>query len=142
MDGNLQNNAARFQRILHEYQEVARALFSAGVDFVVLKGLAQWPNYCADLRTRPQYDLDLYCPAPSLEAAAQAVQSLGYEPFGSNRKIAIDHLPPLIRKTGWRPRADYYDPEMPLTIELHFRFWDQSTEQSTSTAVRHSGTAA
>jgi hypothetical protein len=95
---------------------------------VVMKGSAQWPNYCTDLRTRPQYDLDLYCPAHALDAAARAVQSLGYEPFGSNREAPIDHLPPMIRKTGWRPRGDYYDPNMPLTVELHFRLWDQDTE--------------
>jgi hypothetical protein len=37
-------------------------------------------------------------------------------------------LPSLIRMTGWRGNGDYYDPEMPLTIELHFRFWDEQNE--------------
>src|ERR1700737_4856701 len=45
LDGNLQNNAIRHDRILDAYQEVARVLSSKGIDFMVLKGLAQWPHY-------------------------------------------------------------------------------------------------
>src|SRR5208337_5469908 len=26
-------------------------------------------------------------------------------------------------------RGDFYDPDMPLSIELHFRLWDQQTER-------------
>jgi hypothetical protein len=126
--GNLQNNAIRHNRILDAYQEVARALSSKRVDFMILKGLTQWPHYCNDLRRRPQYDLDLYCPPHAIESALEAIQSLGYEPFGRMARTPSDHLPPLIRKTGWRPGGDYYDPDMPMTIELHFRFWDEATE--------------
>ena len=129
LDGNLQNNAIRHDRILDAYQEVARVLSSKGIDFMVLKGLGQWPHYCDDLRHRPQYDLDLYCPADAIQPALEAIQSLGYEPFGRKGRTVTDHLPPLIRKTGWRPDGDYYDPDMPLTIELHFRFWDEATER-------------
>jgi Uncharacterised nucleotidyltransferase len=107
---------------------VARALSSKRVDFMILKGLTQWPHYCNDLRRRPQYDLDLYCPPHAIESALEAIQSLGYEPFGRMARTPSDHLPALIRKTGWRPGGDYYDPDMPMTIELHFRFWDEATE--------------
>jgi hypothetical protein len=34
----------------------------------------------------------------------------------------------LIRKTGWEWRGDYFDPELPLALELHFRLWDAGTE--------------
>ena len=127
--GNLQNNAIRHDRMLDAYQEVDRVLTSKGVDFMVLKGLSQWPNYCDDLRHRPQYDLDLYCPPDAIEPALEAIQSLGYEPFGRKARTATDHLPPLIRMTGWHGSGDYYDTEMPLTIELHFRFWDEANER-------------
>jgi len=127
--GNLQNNAIRHDRTLVAYQEVARVLRSRSVEFMVLKGFSQWPHYCDDLRNRPQYDLDLYCPPEAIEPALEAIQSLGYEPFGRKAKTATDHLPPLIRMTGWRPNGDYYDTEMPLTIELHFRFWDEENER-------------
>jgi hypothetical protein len=129
LDGNLQNNAIRHDGILCAYQDVARVLSSKNIDFMVLKGFAQWPNYCDDLRHRPQYDVDLYCPRDAIKPALEAIQSLGYQPFGRKTKTASDHLPPLIRMTGWRPNGDYYDTEMPLTIELHFRFWDRATER-------------
>jgi hypothetical protein len=127
--GNLQNNAIRHDRTVDAYLEVERALTSKGVDFMVLKGFSQWPHYCDDLRHRPQYDLDLYCPPDAIEPALEAIQSLGYEPFGRKSRTATDHLPPLIRMTGWRPDGDYYNTELPLTIELHFRFWDEATER-------------
>lgn len=127
--GNLQNNAIRHNRTLHAYREVDRALTSKDVDFMVLKGFSQWPHYCEDLRHRPQYDLDLYCPPGAIEPALEAIQSLGYEPFGRKARTATDHLPPLIRMTGWLADGDHYNTELPLTIELHFRFWDEATER-------------
>ena len=127
--GNLQNNAIRHNRTIDAYQEVDRVLTSKSVDFMVLKGFTQWPHYCDDLPHRPQYDLDLYCPPDSIKPALEAIQSLGYEPFGRNARTATDHLRPMIRMTGWRGNGDYYDTEMPLTIELHFRFWDEGNER-------------
>jgi hypothetical protein len=129
IERNLSNNAIRHERTMRVYQEVERALTSRGIRFAVLKGFTQWPLYCDDLRERPQYDLDLYCPESDIEAAYQAIVALGYEPFRQKAGTPLDHLSPLIRKTGWLPRHDYYDPEMPLTIELHFRFWDRDTER-------------
>ncbi len=40
----------------------------------------------------------------------------------------MDHLPTLIRKTGWEWRDDYFDPDLPLALELHFRLWDAGLE--------------
>src|SRR5262245_15074848 len=34
----------------------------------------------------------------------------------------------MVRKTGWQWRGDFFDPEIPPAIDLHFRFWDASTE--------------
>ena len=116
-------------RIAETYQTVAAALARSGIEFLVLKGFSHCPFYCDDLRHRPQYDLDLYCPPDAIGRAYDAIIGLGYEPFGRTGRTAIDHLPPLIRKTGWRAADDYYDPGMPITIELHFRFWDRATER-------------
>jgi len=126
---DLVNNAERHERIVKTYQTVAEALSAAGIEFVVLKGLTHWPLYCDDLRHRPQYDLDLYCPAHAIQLAYNAVSALGYEPAEDRGGTALDHLPSMIRKTGWRTKNDYYDPDMPLTIELHFRLWDPGTER-------------
>jgi len=129
IDENLSNNAIRHQRIAETYEAVAGTLSSRGIEFAVLKGFSHCPLYCDELRHRPQYDLDLYCPADAITPAYEAIMGLGYEPFGRAGRTALDHLPPLIRKTGWRSRGDYYDPDIPITIELHFRFWDPATER-------------
>jgi hypothetical protein len=135
--GNLANNAIRHARIAETYQAVAAALTSQGIEFLVLKGFSHYPFYCDDLRHRPQYDLDLYCPPDAIQRAYDAIIGLGYEPFGRAGRTAIDHLPPLIRKTGWRAGDDYYDPDMPITIELHFRFWDRATERFDVSGADH-----
>jgi hypothetical protein len=40
-----------------------------------------------------------------------------------------DHLPALVRKTTWEWRNDFFDSEIPLSIELHFRFWNPDLER-------------
>jgi hypothetical protein len=35
----------------------------------------------------------------------------------------------MIRNTDWKWRGDYYDPDLPLAVEVHFRFWDRETER-------------
>jgi len=35
----------------------------------------------------------------------------------------------MIRKTGWEWRGNYFDPDLPLSLELHFRLWDRQTEK-------------
>ncbi len=41
-----------------------------------------------------------------------------------------DHLPALVRKTGWEWRGgSHFDPEIPLAIEVHLQFWDDVTER-------------
>jgi hypothetical protein len=129
IDGNLSNNAIRQERIAETYARIASTLSARGIEFAVLKGFSHYPLYCADLRHRPQYDLDLYCPADHIERAYAELMALGYEPFGRTGRTVLDHLPPLILKTGWRAKDDYYDPDIPITIELHFRFWDAGTER-------------
>jgi hypothetical protein len=124
LERNLRDNATRHDRLLEAHRDLDEALRVSGIDYVVLKGITQWRDYCDDRCARPQYDIDLYVPADAIAAAAVALKGLGYEPAGVTEDPGADHLPPLIRKTGWTWRHDYFDPEMPLTLELHFRFWN------------------
>ena len=34
----------------------------------------------------------------------------------------------MIRRTGWRWKGDFFDLDIPLSVELHFRLWDSATE--------------
>ena len=99
------------------------------MEFLVLKGFSHCPDFVADPRHRPQYDIDLFFPEKSLLRARDVALDLGYQPIVPFDRHPIDHLPTMIRKTGWEWRGDFYDPDIPLSLELHFRFWDQQTER-------------
>ncbi len=125
---NLANNAERWRRTKRAYQEVSDAFEGAGLEFVTLKGFTHAPSFVADPRLRAQYDLDLFFPPDQLLAARDVAFRLGYAPLVARDRHPVDHLPTLIRKTGWEWRGDYFDPELPLALELHFRLWDAATE--------------
>lgn len=125
---NMANNAERWLRTKRAYQEASGAFEAAGLEFVTLKGFTHAPSFVADPRFRAQYDLDLFFPPDQVPAARDVALRLGYNPLVSTDRHPVDHLPTLIRKTGWEWRGDYFDPELPLALELHFRLWDAATE--------------
>jgi hypothetical protein len=120
----LARNTQRVAKIAAEYAEIA-PLF----DHVVLKGFTHAPDFIGDLRLRVQYDLDLYVPPSESEKARDALAALGYQPIDGAESLAMDHLPPMVRKTGWEWRGDFFDPEIPTSVEVHFQFWDPETER-------------
>lgn len=124
VEGALSRNTIRVQRAAAAYQEIAPKF-----DHVVLKGLTHVPDFVDDMRWRVQYDLDLYVPRSEAESARDALLDLGYEPIAELKGLAMDHLPTMVRKTGWQWRGDYFDPDLPLAVEVHFRFWDTATER-------------
>jgi Uncharacterised nucleotidyltransferase len=128
LDDTRARNVRCHQTILSAYLDIANAFERANIPFLVLKGLAQWPWFVDDPAHRVQSDIDFYCPPAFLEAARAVLAELGYEAVHGNRSQPVDHLPVMIRKTGWQWQGDYYDPERPPSIELHFRFWDDATE--------------
>jgi hypothetical protein len=122
-DAALARNTLRMQRFSAAYDEMAD-----NFDHIVLKGFTHAPDFIDDIRLRAQYDLDLYVPTADRDTALGALHALGYEPIGGTEKLAMDHLPAMIRKTGWQWRGDYFDPDLPAGVEIHFRFWDAPTE--------------
>jgi hypothetical protein len=120
----LVRNAVRVVRIAAAYAEIA-PLF----DHVVLKGFTHVPDFMPDPRCRVQYDLDLYVPPGDKERARDELLALGYQPIGPMEGLAMDHLPTMVRKTGWQWRGDYLDPDLPPAVEVHFRFWDAETDR-------------
>ncbi len=128
IDRDLSRNAERHQRLRTEYGRIAALFVQRGIEFLVLKGAAHWPYFCDHPHHRPQYDFDLWCALASLEAARAAAAELGFEAVEGRRDGPTDHLPTLIRRTGWRWRSDYFDPEMPPSLEIHFRLWNPVTE--------------
>jgi hypothetical protein len=126
---NLISNAARHRLLDAEYRRISEAFRTRSIDFIVLKGPSQIaPLYVPNADYRPQYDIDLYCPPDAVAAARDALSAIGFLSLPVGAKYS-DHLPPMIRNLDWRWRGDYYAPDLPLTVELHFRFWDTQTEK-------------
>ena len=119
---------ARWQRTKCTYREVASVFAPAGLEFLVLKGFTHYPRFVDDPGHRPQGDLDLLLRPEEVSRAFDLALGLGYQPITEHSR-PIDHLPMMIRKTGWQWRGDFFDAESPVSLELHFRLWDESTER-------------
>lgn len=127
-DANLRKNTERSRRMKAEYRRIRGAMTAAGIEFVILKGFSHVPAFVSSAHLRIQSDLDLLFPREQVHCALDVALSLGYEPVLAAPAHPVDHLPALIRKTLWEWRGDYFDPEMPAPLELHFRLWDEATE--------------
>lgn len=125
VDQNASDNTERFQRIKAAYTELTGAFEKHGLEHLVLKGFAQWPRQI-DPRSRMQSDMDLYLPRESVQYARDIAISFGYEPVEGLERFPTDHLPIMIRSDGWQWRGNFFDPEMPAALELHFQFWDKA----------------
>jgi len=129
VDGNARRNIERVRSAEALYRTIHERLTARGIEFLAIKGLTHCPDFTPRPELRVQYDIDLFVPAKDLEAARQAVLEMGFESFDGVEGFPTDHLPPLIRKTGWEWRGDFFDPEIPYSIELHHRFWNPDLER-------------
>lgn len=128
IDANLSNTATRWEVTKRAYREVASAFHPLDLEFLVLKGFTHCPRFVRDPRQRPQGDLDLLLTEADVSRAFDAALQLGYEPI-AEKSAPVDHLPMMVRKTGWQWRGDFFDPASPVSLELHYQLWDESTER-------------
>jgi hypothetical protein len=127
---NLAETAVRFERVCGVYREAAEALCAAGIPHAVLKGFTQAPEYVRHPRYRTQSDLDFYCPPEFVPAAQDELKRLGYRPVREMEYYRFaDHAPTLARPSTWVWRGNVFDPEKPLTIELHFCLWNRKVSR-------------
>ena len=129
IDQNLANNGERWRRTKIAFQELASAFEACGLEFAVLKGFSHCPHFVDDPQHRWQSDFDLLFRRESVLRARDLAVKLGYQPVSGFDRHPIDHLPVMVRRTAWHWRGDYFDIEMPLSLELHFRLWDEHTER-------------
>jgi hypothetical protein len=127
LERNLAGNALRHDRLLQIHAEIISALRSRRIEFCILKGISHSPCYVDDLKFRPQYDIDFYCPPEHIDRAFQAIRELNFEPVRT-RNTTRDHLPPMVRPTEWQWSGDYYDPGIPASVEIHHRLWSPEVE--------------
>lgn len=128
VEESFQDNCRRYERVKSACLEIAETFEAEAVEYLTLKGLTQWPGFTSDPRLRVQWDLDFFCPQDHLLRARDALLTLGYKAVHGLERLPVDHLPAMIRRTGWRWRGNYFDPEIPPAVDLHFRFWDAETE--------------
>ena len=114
---------------LRELEGTYRWLAGLPVEFVALKGITQCALFGIRPADRAQSDIDLYCPRETVETARDALMAAGYQPIAGLEAFPTDHLPAMLRPTSWKWRGDFFDPEMPLAIELHFQFWNPRLER-------------
>ncbi len=126
-------NAQRRRRLIEAYAEVSGALAAAGIEFVLLKGFTHELQISAGppgprggsparIRPRVQYDLDLLTLPGEVSHARKVIERLGYAPHGV-QSLSEEHARPLVRPSNWTWRGDYFDPEMPIPVELHGSAW-------------------
>jgi hypothetical protein len=125
LEANLTDNALRFKRVQDTYCEAANAFERAGVEHIVMKGFTQAPDYVTHPRLRVQSDFDLFCPPEQIPQAQSALESIGYRPYAQADFLNADHTPPMVRLGDWTWQGNAFDPNMPLSIELHFCLWNE-----------------
>ena len=129
MDENAAHNLERHLRLEELYRCLAASFAGAGIEFVALKGLAHCPEFGSRPEERTQCDVDLYIPGENVYGRRTRYWRLATNRWTGLEPFPTDHLPTLIRKTGWQWRGDYFDPEIPVGIELHFQFWNDRVER-------------
>ena len=128
LDAKAARNAERIRRLEILYRELTARFTAGGIDFLALKGITHAALFGSET-DRVQYDIDLFAPASAVYAARDALAGLGYEAVEGVERFPTDHLPPMVRKTAWEWRGDYFDLDVPTPVELHYQFWDEGTER-------------
>lgn len=119
----LERNAERRRRLWTTYEEAASVLAARGIDFVLLKGFTHEVDSGIDPVRRYQSDLDLLCLPEDLARARNALIETGYGEHGP-AELSDHHARPLVKPFTWRWRGDYFDPGLPVSIELHYALWN------------------
>ena len=125
IDRNLIDYSVRFERLKAALFEIAAQFERSGIEFVVLKGLAHSPDFTPDPVLRAQGDIDIWCKPDSVLAARDELLKLGYFAVGASEGR---HLPPMIRQPAWEWRGDFFASDLPISVELHYRLWDEEFE--------------
>ena len=125
IDQRLADNAERLERIKADYFRFSNASRLKGASHVVVKGFSLWPGFVDHPRLRLQSDIDIYCPPESILLARDALVELGYEPETERYFRFADHLPTMVSQKEWKWRGKYYDPDIPVSFEIHYSFWNE-----------------
>lgn len=125
LDTNLKDNQDRFRLVKDSYLEADSCLTKAKIEYVVIKGFTLAPDFVEFPWLRQQSDIDMYCGPEGISAAQAELVSIGYQPNTTLDFRRADHSPTLYRLGQWSWHGNAFDPEMPLSIELHHSLWNE-----------------
>lgn len=118
----------RRERVIETYCSAAEALGRAGIEFVLIKGFTHEKDAQLDPAMRVQSDLDLLCSRDDVGQSRRVLCEAGFVSHKGSR-LSDEHDLPLLRPHNWQWRGDYYDPEMPVPIEIHHSIWDPGRDR-------------
>jgi hypothetical protein len=122
---NLADNRSRVDYLLYETGCINEKLDQAGVQYVVIKGLSLWPEFCSNPYLRTQCDLDYLVARQSLGAAQNVLLELGYERRRSAAAQEFAFERPLQRIPS--PFDSPYKLQTTPMVELHVGIWEEMT---------------
>lgn len=125
IDRNYSDNARRFERLKAAVFEISDCLKDRLIDFALLKGFSHSPDLTPDPLLRAQGDIDIWCLPDRIFEAESALSGLGYRSIGKSKGR---HLDPMVRETDWEWRGDYFAPDLPTPVDLHYQLWDAEME--------------
>lgn len=120
IEARFARNAERRIRLREAFGEIARALSETGIEFAVLKGVTHESGFGLEPSARVQYDIDLV--SPNARQIRQVLRDLGYHPHGAE-SLSDEHERPMVRPSQWSWCGDYFDPQMPIPVEVHSTPW-------------------
>ncbi len=118
----------RRDRVIETYCAAAEALDRAGLEFVLLKGFTHEADARVDPAMRVQADVDLLCSRADVSRARRVLIEVGFMAH-TGSELSDNHGVPLLRPHNWQWRGDYFDPEMPVPIEVHHSIWDSARDR-------------
>jgi hypothetical protein len=122
---NLADNRCRVDHLLSETGCINERLNQAGVQYVVIKGLSLWPEFCSNPYLRTQCDLDYLVARQSLRSAENVLLEFGYERRGRSDLQQFAFERPL-RRVPSQFDSPYKLQTTPM-VELHVGIWEEIT---------------
>jgi hypothetical protein len=103
------------QRIYHGIRPLLQAFEQAGIDAVVLKGLALIARFYRDPGVRPMADVDVLLPPSDVERASELAARLGWHPRYRTTPafLRVKHAGPFDHPTG-------------LACDIHWRVFENA----------------
>ncbi|MEP6963557.1 MAG: nucleotidyltransferase family protein, partial [Acidobacteriota bacterium] len=134
VEQRIAKNVRRRARLIETYCDASDALRAAGIELVLLKGFTHEADAGWDPALRVQCDIDLLCEAATLPAAERALYAGGFQ-FHQGSELSDNHGLPLLKPHQWQWNGDYFDPDLPVSVELHHTLWDFERDRISTPGV-------